>query len=110
MKKTLKKTALTQTTEEYASRSSIHGIGYVFDRELNIVDRLLWLVIVLAFLGIAAALSGNFWSQWRNEQVIKTNCFTSCMFHVYISNFFTSGQKSKAKILCTYLRLLLFLL
>ena len=71
MKRTLKKTALTQTTEEYASRSSIHGISYTFDRELNIFDRLLWLLVVLAFLGIAAALTWDFWSQWRNEQVIK---------------------------------------
>ena len=36
MKKTLKKTALTQTIEEYASRGSIHGISYVFDREINV--------------------------------------------------------------------------
>ena len=69
MKKTQKKSALTQTTEEYAGRSSIHGIGYIFDRELNIVDRLLWLFVVFAFLGIASAISWNFWSQWRNEQV-----------------------------------------
>ena len=75
MKRTLKKTALTQTTEEYASRSSIHGISYTFDRELNILDRLLWLLVVLAFLGIAAALSWDLWSQWRNEQVKKTISF-----------------------------------
>ena len=75
MKNTLKKTALVQTTEEYASRSSIHGIGYIFDRELNIVDRFLWLFVVLAFAGVAAALTWNFWSQWRNEQVIKKNSF-----------------------------------
>ena len=72
MTKTFKKSALTKTTEEYASRSSIHGIGYAFDRDLKIVDRLLWLLVVLAFLGIAAALSLDLWSQWRNEQVIKT--------------------------------------
>ena len=72
MKRTLKKTALTQTTEEYASRSSIHGISYTFDRELNVVDRLLWLLVVLAFLGIAAALSWNFWSQWQDQQVSAT--------------------------------------
>ena len=71
MTKTFKKSALAQTTEEYASRSSIHGIGYIFDRELNIVDRLLWLLVVLAFLGIAAAISWDFWSQWRDEQVRK---------------------------------------
>ena len=69
MMRTMKKAALTQTTEEYASRSSIHGIGYVFDNELNLVDRLLWLIVVLAFLGIATALTFNFWTQWENEQV-----------------------------------------
>ena len=69
MKNTLKKAALTQTTEEYASRSSIHGISYIFDRELSIVDRLIWLLVVLSFAGVAAALIWNFWSQWRNEQV-----------------------------------------
>ena len=69
MKKMLKKTALTQTTEEYASRSSIHGVAYVFDRDLNLFDRLLWLFVVIALLGGAAMLTWNFWSQWRDEQV-----------------------------------------
>ena len=69
MKNTTKKTALTQTAEEYASRSSIHGIGYVFDKDLNIIDRLLWFFLVLVFSGVAAALTLNFWTQWRNEQV-----------------------------------------
>ena len=74
-----KKSALTQTAEDYASQSSIHGIGYVFDRDLNIVDRFLWLFLVLAFSGVAAALTWNFWTQWRNEQVIKTiNFFELC--------------------------------
>ena len=73
MKNTPKKAALTQTAEEYASRSSIHGIGYIFDRELNIVDRLLWLFLVFAFAGVAAALTWNLWTQWRNEQVKRTS-------------------------------------
>ena len=70
MKNTSRKTALTQTTEEYASRSSIHGISYIFDRDLSIVDRLLWLFLVIAFASVAAALTWNLWIQWRNEQVI----------------------------------------
>ena len=61
MKNTSRKTALTQTTEEYASRSSIHGISYIFDRDLSIVDRLLWLFLVIAFAGVAAALTWNLW-------------------------------------------------
>ena len=71
MANTSTKKVLYQTTEEYASRSSIHGIGYIFDKELSKVDRVLWLFMVLAFLGVTAALTWNFWSQWRNEQVIK---------------------------------------
>ena len=71
MANTSTKKVLSQTTGDYASRSSIHGIGYIFDKELSIVDRVLWLFMVLAFLGVAAALTWNFWSQWRNEQVKK---------------------------------------
>ena len=71
MANTSTKKTFSQTAEEYASRSSIHGIGYIFDKELSIVDRVLWLFMVLAFLGVTAALTWNFWSQWRNQQVIK---------------------------------------
>ena len=71
MTKTFNKQTLSKTTQEYASRSSIHGMSYIFDKELSFVDRLLWLFVVLAFLGVAAALTWNFWSQWRNEQVTK---------------------------------------
>ena len=71
MANTSTKKAFSQTTEEYASRSTIHGIGFIFDKELSIVDRALWQFMVLAFLGVAATLTWNFWSQWRNEQVIK---------------------------------------
>ena len=69
LKRSLKKTALTQTVEDYAGRSSIHGIGYVFDRDLNLVDRLLWLFVVLGLLLTAGIFTGNFWSQWKDEQV-----------------------------------------
>ena len=69
MKGAKRKLALTKTTTEYASRSSIHGIGYIFDRELGIFDRVLWLLAVVAFLAVAAKITKNFWSQWREEQV-----------------------------------------
>ena len=88
MTKTLNKAALSQTTEEYASHSAIHGIGYIFDKGLSIADRLLWLFVVLAFLGVAAALTSNFWSQWRNEQVTK-DIFVGqfCYFSACAQNF-----------------------
>ena len=66
-KKTSKTTVPTKTTEEYASRSSIHGIGYTFDRDLGIFDRVLLLLVVFVFLGVAGALTWNLWTQWRDE-------------------------------------------
>ena len=69
MKGAKRKLALTKTTSEYASRSSIHGIDYIFDREIGIFDRVLWLLVVVGFLAVAAKITKNFWSQWRDEQV-----------------------------------------
>ena len=69
MKGANRKVALNKTTTEYASRSSIHGIGYIFDRELGIFDRVIWLLVVVAFGAVAAKITKNFWSQWREEQV-----------------------------------------
>ena len=47
------KLVFLKTTEDYAERTSIHGIAYVFDRGLWIADRVLWAVLVLCFLGLA---------------------------------------------------------
>ena len=59
MKGANRKLALTKTTTEYASRSSIHGIGYIFDRELGIFDRVIWLLVVVALLAVAAKITEN---------------------------------------------------
>ena len=66
-----KKNSFSQTAEEYAGHSSIHGIGYVFDRQLGFLDRLLWLLVTVAFLGLAIALTWNTWTQWRGQQVVN---------------------------------------
>ena len=77
MKGAKKKLALTKTTTEYASQSSIHGIGYIFDR-----DRVLWLLVVVAFLAVAAKITKNFWSQWGEEQVdVKPPAVKFGIFH-----------------------------
>ena len=73
MQKISAKKAVTQTTEEYANQSSIHGVGYIFDSKLSIFDRFLWFFLSVVFVGVAAALTWNFWTQWRSEQVTKTD-------------------------------------
>ena len=66
---TKKKKPLAQTVREYASHTSIHGISYIFDRELTYFDRFLWLLLTGAFLGLSITLTWNTWTQWREEQV-----------------------------------------
>ena len=72
MKSRLRKNPFIRTAEEYASQSSIHGIGYIFNRKLGLVDRLIWMVVVLAFLSLASYLTQNMWTQWQGEQVVTT--------------------------------------
>ena len=63
------KQGLSQTTENYASRTSIHGIGYIFDWDLSFADRLLWTIFTLSFLALAILLTWNNWTQWQENQV-----------------------------------------
>ena len=63
------KQGLSQTTENYASRTSIHGIGYIFDWDLSFADRLLWTIFTLSFLALAILLTWNNSTQWQKNQV-----------------------------------------
>ena len=65
------KVALLKTTEEFAERTTIHGIAYAFDKGLWIADRLLWTVIVIGFLVLAFFLTWDSWTQWKDEQVCR---------------------------------------
>ena len=68
-----RKIALLRNTEDFAERTSIHGISYVFDRGLKIADRVLWFLVVLSFLTLAFYLTWNSWTQWQDEQVFHTD-------------------------------------
>ena len=63
------KTALVQTTNDFASRTSIHGVAYVFDKSHGLVDRVLWFLVVLGLLALCTFFTANSWMQWREEQV-----------------------------------------
>ena len=38
-------------------------------RELNLLDRFLWFLVVLAFLALASVLTWDTWTQWQKNQV-----------------------------------------
>ena len=60
---------LAHTVEEYANHTTIHGISYIFDKELSLAGRLLWALLVLGFCALASALTWDTWTQWQENQV-----------------------------------------
>ena len=58
------------TSAEFASQTTIHGIGYIFDRKLSVLERGFWIFVVLTFLAAAVYLFYNSWTQWRRDQVV----------------------------------------
>ena len=57
MRRKEKRDGLLRTTEEFAGRTSIHGVSYAFDKDLGLLDRLLWLLLLIAFLTLAGFLT-----------------------------------------------------
>ena len=74
------KVALLKTTEEFAERTTIHGIAYAFDKGLWVADRLLWTVIVIGFLVLAFFLTWDSWTQWKDEQVSISDHILICHY------------------------------
>ena len=72
---------------EYTSRSTIHGIGYIYDQKLGLLDRALWLLIVTNCMLIAMWMINYSYTTWQNNQVITTlktttKPFTDIDFHL----------------------------
>ena len=79
------KAALVRTTEDFASRTSIHGVAYVFDREHGLADRVLWILVVTSFLLLASYFTARSWTQWRDEQVTQLILATFVFVSIIIS-------------------------
>ena len=43
--------------------------GHINIRELTLLDRTLWFLVVLAFLALASVLTWDTWTQWQKNQV-----------------------------------------
>ena len=69
-----KKSPLVKTTEDFAARTTVHGIGYVFDPSLNFIDRMFWLavkILTIVKLKVLKRYSGCFnvsGASWLSDQ------------------------------------------
>ena len=58
--------------KEFSSHSTVHGIGYVFDKELGMFDRSLWLGIVTVCVCVAVGMISSSYTTWQENMVITT--------------------------------------
>ena len=58
---------LWQVAHDLPSIRNNHGL--IMIRELTLLDRLLWFLVVLAFLALASVLTWDTWTQWQKNQV-----------------------------------------
>ena len=65
-------TAVSKTLREYSEASSVHGVSYVFSKSLPVLDRLLWTLLTLVALALAAYWSLTAYNNWQ-ENLVTTN-------------------------------------
>ena len=63
---------LAKNIEKFGSRSSVHGVSYTLDRALSWLDRVLWLLLLLGSLALAAYMITTSVQDWRDRQVVTT--------------------------------------
>ena len=63
---------IKSTTHEFANSTTIHGITYVFDRGIKVLDNLIWLLVVSFGAGIAIYMSVLAWNTWKEAPVLTS--------------------------------------
>ena len=66
------KSKLVQSVEGYVSRTSIHGLAYIFDKSIGYVDSGLWILIVSISMALAMWSVTYSYINWKENQVINT--------------------------------------
>ena len=64
--------AISRTTYEYADVSSLHGILYIFNRKLWLIERLVWFIVWLGCVGYGAWSVLTLYQGWQDNLVLTT--------------------------------------
>ena len=58
------------TFRSYTSNATVHGLSYIGDLSLPLVDRVVWSVVVVVFGACAAYLSHGVFQAWQSNLVV----------------------------------------
>ena len=64
--------AVSKTSQEFASNTTIHGITYIFDSALLYVERILWIFIVIGSASLGIYMSYDAYKTWQDDPMITT--------------------------------------
>ena len=59
-----------RTLKEYAGKTSLHGISYIFELNRFDFERIIWMIIVLVAILIGAFLSWNSYKTWQDDPIL----------------------------------------
>ena len=63
---------MKENLEEFAGRSSIHGVSYILDRTISTPDRVLWLLLLLGSIALSGYMITNTLIEWQEDPTITT--------------------------------------
>ena len=58
--------------KEYAKSTTIHGINYIFESGIPIIERLLWTVAMIVMVFFASLFSMSAYIEWEDHPVVTT--------------------------------------
>ena len=61
-----------KTAKEYSYSTSIHGISYIFENDVFIFERSIWVLAVFSGIILATIMSVTAFLDWRNKPVLTT--------------------------------------
>ena len=67
-----KASLVSKTLQEYSETATVHGVSYVFSRSLPLVDKVLWALITLTSISLAAYWSITAYVNWQENLVVTT--------------------------------------
>lgn len=57
---------------EFCNSTSLHGFRYIGEQSRNILERILWVLIMLISVGFSAYFISKIYTKWDNSPVIVT--------------------------------------
>ena len=66
------RSVLAKTVQDYADISTTHGINYVCNSNMMVVERFLWFVVCCSFLTLAVWWTVEAYNKWEKYPVITS--------------------------------------